>query len=66
MDARNAAARGDRDTLEKDLRDATEIWPRNPALAEMSQKIFDGGNVQQTALTDFDQLVPAEELPAGL
>lgn len=55
--ARNAALSGDRPTLETELQAATEVWPRNPALAEMSKLIFDQGNVQQRALTDFDQLL---------
>lgn len=55
--ARNAALSGDKDTLEKELAAATELWPLNPELAEMSQKIFDQGDVQQTALRDLDQLI---------
>ncbi len=55
--ARNAAVSGDRETLETELRSATEIWPRNPALAEVSGKIFDSADVQQRALADLDQLL---------
>lgn len=55
--ARNAAVSGDRTTLETELRSATEIWPRNPALAEVSGLIFSQADVQQRALIDFDQLV---------
>jgi hypothetical protein len=55
--ARNAALSGDRDTLEKELAAATELWPRNPALAEVSRMIFDQGDVQQRTLIDFDQLL---------
>lgn len=55
--ARNAALSGDRETLEKELAAATEIWPLNPELAEVSQKIFDQGDVQQRALLDLDQLM---------
>lgn len=54
--AKAAAATGDRDTLEKELREATEIWPRNPALAEVSGAIFTQTDVQQQALSDFDRL----------
>ncbi|MHA3771089.1 hypothetical protein ACXR0O_06065 [Verrucomicrobiota bacterium sgz303538] len=54
--ARNAALSGDRQTLETELAAATELWPRNPALAEVSRTIFDQGDVQQRALIDFDQL----------
>jgi hypothetical protein len=55
--ARNAAVSGDRATLETELTAATELWPRNPALAEVSRMIFDQGDVQQRALVDFDQLL---------
>jgi hypothetical protein len=54
--ARAAAASGDRVTLETELRLATEIWPRNPALAEVSGAIFTQTDVQQQALTDFERL----------
>jgi hypothetical protein len=37
---RNAAVSGDKATLESELKKATEIWPRNPALAEVSGLIF--------------------------
>lgn len=55
--ARNAAVSGDRETLETELKAATEIWPRNPALAEVSRMIFSQADVQSRALVDFDQLV---------
>ncbi|HWL54493.1 MAG TPA: hypothetical protein VNQ90_18785 [Chthoniobacteraceae bacterium] len=55
--ARNAAVSGDRETLESELKAATEIWPRNPALADVSGKIFDSADVQQKALADLDQLL---------
>lgn len=54
--ARAAASSGDRATLETELRAATEIWPRNPALAEVSGAIFTQTDVQQQALIDFDRL----------
>jgi len=54
--ARAAASSGDRTTLENELRSATEIWPRNPALAEVSGAIFSQTDVQQQALNDFDRL----------
>lgn len=38
--ARNAAVSGDKQTLEEELRAATAIWPRKPALAEVSELIF--------------------------
>ena len=55
--AKNAAVANDRTTLETELRQATEIWPRNPALSELSTAIFSQSDVQQKALTDFDQLL---------
>lgn len=55
--ARNAAVSGDKATLETELRAATEIWPRNPALAEVSGLIFSQADVQSRALVDFDQLL---------
>lgn len=55
--ARNAAVSGDKATLEAELKEATEIWPRNPALAEVSGKIFESADVQQKALSDLDQLL---------
>jgi len=55
--ARNAAVSGDSETLEKELKAATEIWPRNPALSEVSGRIFDSADVQQKALADLEQLL---------
>ena len=55
--AKNAAVSGDKQTLETELQAATEIWPRNPALAEVSGLIFSQGDVQQKALVDLDQLI---------
>jgi hypothetical protein len=55
--ARNAAVSGDKETLETELKAATEIWPRNPSLSEVSQMIFSQADVQSRALVDFDQLL---------
>lgn len=55
--AKNAAVSGDKTTLESELKSATEIWPRNPALAEVGGMIFSQADVQQRALVDFDQLL---------
>lgn len=55
--AKNAAVSNDRATLETELRTATELWPRNPALSELSATIFSQADVQQKALLDFDQLL---------
>lgn len=55
--AKNAAVSGDRATLETELRAATELWPRNPALATVSGLIFSQADVQQQAITDLKQLL---------
>jgi hypothetical protein len=55
--ARNAALSGDKETLEKEIVAAAELWPLNPELAEVSQRIFDQGDVQQRALLELDQLI---------
>jgi hypothetical protein len=55
--ARNAALKSDDKTFKEEIAAAAELWPLNPALAEVSQKIFDQGDVQQKALVDFDQLL---------
>ena len=55
--ARNAAIGGDRPALEAALTAATEVWPRNPELTEVSKLIFAQGDVQQRAVIDFDQLL---------
>ena len=60
--AKTAAASGDRATLEAELRAATEIWPRNPALAEVSSAIFTQTDLQQQALSDFDHLYAQKNL----
>ena len=55
--AKNAAVSGDKATLESELREATVIWPRNPALAEVAGMIFSHGDIQAKAITDLDQLI---------
>lgn len=55
--ARNAALSGDAATLETELRAATEIWPNNPALADVSGRIFEQTDVQQQALNELDRLL---------
>lgn len=55
--AKNAAVSGDKAALEAELKAATEIWPRNPALAEVGGMIFSQADMQQRALVDFDQLL---------
>ncbi|MEM9400786.1 MAG: hypothetical protein AAF984_11310 [Verrucomicrobiota bacterium] len=55
--AQNAAVSGQMDVVEQELKNATEIWPRNPELAEVSSKLFSRADVQQQALNDLDRLV---------
>ncbi len=55
--ARNAAVSGDKQSLETELKAATEIWPRNPSLSEVSKIIFSQADVQSRAMVDFDQLI---------
>ena len=55
--ARNAALGGDAATLERELRAATEIWPNNPDLADVSGQIFEQTDVQQQALLELDRLM---------
>jgi hypothetical protein len=59
--AKNAAVSGDRSAMESELRAATEIWPRNPALAEIGQNIFKQTDVQQQALNELDQLLEQQD-----
>lgn len=59
--AKNAAVSGDRTAMESELRAATEIWPRNPALAEVGQNIFKQTDVQQQALNELDQLLEQQD-----
>lgn len=54
--AKNAALSGDRAAMESELRAAAEIWPRNPALAEVGDNIFKQTDVQQEALNELDRL----------
>jgi hypothetical protein len=55
--ARNAAVSGDKETLEGELKAATEIWPRNPDLKEVAKMIFSQADVQAKAIMDFEQLL---------
>lgn len=55
--ARTAAVSGDRATLETELKNAMEIWPRNPELAKVSGAIFEQTDIQQQALVDLDRLL---------
>ena len=64
--ARNAAVSNDRATLETELKEATEIWPRNPALSELSTAIFSQADVQQQGADGFRPAPQPAQLPADL
>jgi len=55
--ARNAAIAGKTQTVEEELKQAAAIWPRNPALLELSTTLFGQSDLQQKAIADFDQLL---------
>ena len=55
--AKNAAVSGDQATFEAELKEAATLWPRNPLLAEVAQKIFTQGDIQQKAIADLEQLL---------
>jgi tetratricopeptide (TPR) repeat protein len=55
--ARNAAIAGDQKTFEAEIREATVLWPLNPALAEATGNLFAAGDLQAKALADLDQLL---------
>jgi len=55
--AREAAARGDRETMNKELEEAAKIWPQNPALAEASAKMLDQLNQQVQGKEDLKKLL---------
>ena len=55
--AENAMVSGDKITLEAELKEAVEIWPRNPALKEFMDKMRDVSNPAEKALVDFDTLL---------
>lgn len=53
----NAATAGDQATMEKEIKAASEIWPRNPQLAEVTKKILDNSNTINQSMNDFDHLL---------
>jgi hypothetical protein len=54
--AKQAALANDKVTLEQSLTAAAEIWPGNPEFKEVSEKLFNQGDVLQQTLRDFDGL----------
>lgn len=55
--ARNAATGGDKATQETELKAATDLWPTNPALAEVAAGIYSEANTHARARAEFDHLV---------
>ncbi|MEM1158974.1 MAG: hypothetical protein AAF649_06085 [Verrucomicrobiota bacterium] len=54
--AQAAAAAGNQEILETELRKATEIWPRNPELQEFSAQVFSEANEKHKILRDLEGL----------
>lgn len=55
--AKNAALSGDKASMESELRAAAEIWPRNPALSEAGNVIFQQSDVQLQTISELDRLI---------
>ena len=55
--AKEAATRGDREAMNKELEEAAKIWPQNPALAEASAKMLDQLNQQVQGKEDLKKLL---------
>jgi hypothetical protein len=55
--AKVAAGKGDMAAFETELKQAAEIWPRNPELAEMSGLIFSRSDEQTQALSHLNTLL---------
>lgn len=55
--AKLAASQGDMETVTTELRAATEIWPRNPKLKQVSEMITGQGDIRSQAIFDFDRLI---------
>ncbi|MDF1755036.1 MAG: hypothetical protein P1U89_19765 [Verrucomicrobiales bacterium] len=58
--AKNAALRGDHETFEKHLTEATMIWPTNPAIQTEFNTLSDAGDSQQQAKLEFDRLLSTQ------
>lgn len=56
MSAKNAAASGDAEKAQTEIAKATEVWPRNPKLAEFDRLVESSGNLI-VAKNDFDRLL---------
>ncbi len=59
--AKNAAIRGDNEAFEKNLAEATGIWPTNPAIKAEFDMLADSGDEQAEAVRRFDMLLGAQQ-----
>lgn len=55
--AKNAMVSGDKTTLETELQQAVEIWPRNPDLKQFTDLMGKVGDPQAQAMVDLDNLI---------
>ena len=55
--AKEAATRGDREGMKKELEEAAKIWPQNPSLAEASAKMLDQLNQQVQGKEELKKLL---------
>jgi hypothetical protein len=55
--AKEAASRGDRDAMNKELEEAAKAWPQNPALASATEKIIDQLDQQSQNKTELRKLI---------
>ena len=58
--ARKAALNNDQAKLEQELTEAATVWPGNPEFKEVFAQLNKQGDVVQTALLEFDQLLSQE------
>ena len=55
--AKEAAARGDRETMNKELEEAAEAWPQNPDLADGSKKMLEQMSQQAQGKGELRKLI---------
>jgi hypothetical protein len=55
--AKEAASRGDRDSMNKELEEAAKVWPQNPGLASATSKMIDQLDQQSQNKTELRKLM---------
>lgn len=55
--AKEAASRGDRETMNKELEEAAKAWPQNPALASATAKIIEQLDQQSQGKAELRKLI---------